>query len=400
MAPLQNSQAIPFARPSLGPEEEEAVLRVMRSGWLTTAGEAAAFEQEFSTFLNASHALAVNSATSGLHLALEALGVGQGDRVAMSPFTFTSCAEVCRYCGAEPFFVDIGEDSLLIDPNALEQRLRHGTGGEGERVKAVMPVHFAGEPCDMGAIGALARSRELRVVEDAAHAFPVSGEQGDVGTLGDVGVFSFYANKTITTGEGGMVITGDKSLADRMRLMRMHGIDRDVWDRYRSPGKRWYYEVVEAGFKYNMPDLLAAIGRVQLSRAEELKESRRRIAERYVARLADREYLRLPRPKGDHAWHLFVIRLVRKELSVDRDEFIRRLGELGIGASVHYLPLHLMPYWRNRLGLTPEMFPRATERYEEVVSLPIWPGMSEEQVERVVEAVRSVGDSAYRRNGR
>lgn len=396
MVPLQNSQAIPFARPSLGPEEEEAVLRVMRSGWLTTAGEAAAFEEEFATFLPAPKALAVNSATSGLHLALEALGLGPGDRVAMSPFTFTSCAEVCRYCGAEPSFVDIGEESLLIDPVALEELLHRRDEQKGS-IKAVMPVHLAGEPCDMAAIGALAKRYDLRVLEDAAHAFPVHGKEGALGTLGDVGVFSFYANKTITTGEGGMVVTGDKSLADRMRLMRMHGIDRDVWDRYRAPGKRWHYEVVEAGFKYNMPDLLAAIGRVQLSRAQELKESRRRIAATYLTRLADREYLRLPRPEGDHAWHLFIIRLVLEELSIDRDEFINRLAELGVGTSVHYIPLHLMPYWRNRLGLTPEMFPRATRRYREVVSLPIWPGMSEEQVERVAQAVRTVGDASYRR---
>lgn len=395
MAPLQNSQQIPFARPSLGAEEEEAVLRVMRSGWLTTAGETAAFEQEFAAFLGAPNALAVNSATSGLHLALEALGIGEGDRVAMSPYTFTSCAEVCRYCGAEPYFVDIREEGFLLDPLCLGEVLRRRDARD-RAIKAVMPVHIAGESCDMERIGALAEEYELRVIEDAAHAFPVTNDGAALGTLGDVGVFSFYANKTITTGEGGMVVTADDSLAQRMRLMRMHGIDRDVWDRYRNPGKRWYYEVVEAGFKYNMPDILAAIGRVQLSRAQELKESRRRIAEAYLEGLGEREYLRLPLPEGDHAWHLFILCLNLEQLAIDRDDFISRLAQLGIGASVHYVPLHLMPYWRDHLGLTPQMFPNATRRFREVISLPIWPGMSETQVERVIEAVRSVGDSAYR----
>jgi dTDP-4-amino-4,6-dideoxygalactose transaminase len=367
----------------------------MRSGWLTTAGEAAAFEDEFAEFLGVPFALAVNSATSGLHLALEALGVGGGDRVAMSPFTFTASAEVCRYCGAEPRFVDIGKDSFLMDPAALENALKEDTGSN-DTIKAVMPVHIAGEACEMGRIGEIARRRRLRILEDAAHAFPVASESGPLGALGDVGVFSFYATKTITTGEGGMVVTSQEELAKRMRLMRMHGIDRDVWNRYRSNGHHWYYEVVEAGFKYNMPDILAAIGRVQLGRAGSLKDRRKRIAERYLTALADRDYLTLPRPQGDHAWHLFILRLNLKRLTIDRDEFMRRLRELGVGVSVHYVPLHLMPYWKRRLGLTPQMFPNATRRYREVVSLPIWPDMSDAQVERTVEAVRKVGDAAYR----
>lgn len=396
MTPLPKSEPIPFARPSLGPEEEQAVLQVMRSGWLTTAGEATAFEAEFANYLDVPYALAVNSATSGLHLALEAAGVGPGDRVAMSPFTFTASAEVCRYCGAEPLFVDIGEESFLIDPERLRTALSAGDASTGP-VKAVMPVHIAGQPCDMARIKKIARQWELHIVEDAAHAFPVEGESGAVGTLGEVGVFSFYATKTITTGEGGMVVTSSEDLAKRMRLMRMHGIDRDVWNRYRGAGHHWYYEVVEAGFKYNMPDILAAIGRVQLRRAESLKERRRLIAERYLQALSDREYLTLPKPNGDHAWHLFILRLDLEHLTIDRDEFMSRMGELGVGVSVHYVPLHLMPYWKRRLSLSPAMFPNASRRYEEVVSLPIWPDMSDDQVERTIAAVRAVGDSAYRK---
>ena len=372
------------------------MLRVMRSGWLTTAGEAGAFEREFAERTGAAHALAVNSATSGLHLALEALGIGKGDRVAMSPYTFTASAEVCRYCGAEPHFVDIEEDGFLIDPEALESATAKDSN-ESRSIKGVMPIHIAGEGCDMASIRRIAGERDLFIVEDAAHAFPVRSGDATLGTQGDVGVFSFYATKTITTGEGGMVVTNDEGRAHRMRLMRMHGIDREVWDRYREPGKQWYYEVVEAGFKYNMPDLLAAIGRVQLRRAEELKRRREQIARHYLAGLSDREYLILPKWKDEHAWHLFVLRLKLEELSIGRNEFISRLGAAGIGASVHYRPLHLMPYWRERLGLRPEMFPNATRRYEEVVSLPIWPGMGESAVERIIENVKAICDAARRR---
>ncbi|MFW6214457.1 MAG: DegT/DnrJ/EryC1/StrS family aminotransferase [Alkalispirochaetaceae bacterium] len=396
MVPLPDQEPIPFARPHLGAEEEAAVLRVLRSGWLTTAGEAAAFESEFAAHLGVPFAMATNSATSGLHLALEALGISPGQRVAMSPYTFTASAEVCRYCGAEPLFVDIGEEGFLIDPDAFDRIARSPEGGE---LAAVMPVHIAGEPCDMVRIRETADACGLAVVEDAAHAFPLGTDLGPVGTLSDVGVFSFYANKTITTGEGGMVVTAHKELAERIRLMRMHGIDRDVWDRYRSRGAAWEYEVVEAGFKYNLPDILAAIGRVQLRRAVELKERRRRIAERYLDAFASRDYLILPRVAGDHAWHLFILRLRLEGLTIDRDGFIEELTALGIGSSVHYKPLHLMPYWRDRLTLTPEDFPNATRRFEEVVSLPLWPGMSEQQVDRTIEAVLTLGDRFRRRGG-
>ena len=389
MTPLPEQEPIPFARPSLGPEEEEAVLKVMRSGWLTTAGEARAFEAEFAEYLGIPYALAVNSATSGLHLALEAFGVGPGDRIAMSPYTFTASAEVCRYCGAEPYFVDIEADGFLLDPERL-------ANADPSGLRGVMPIHIAGEACNMEAIRAIARERELRIVEDAAHAFPVRTEAGYVGTLGDVGVFSFYATKTITTGEGGMVVTSDERTANRMRLMRTHGIDREVWDRYRGAGKPWYYEVVEAGFKYNMPDLLAAIGRVQLRRAERLKAERRAIAERYRNAFADRDYLTIQQENGDHSRHLFILRLNLEKLTLDRERFIAGLAARGVGTSVHYVPLHLMPYWRERLSLEPEMFPEATRRYREVVSLPIWPGMREDQVERTIAAVLEVGDHGYK----
>ncbi|MDR1637527.1 MAG: DegT/DnrJ/EryC1/StrS family aminotransferase [Treponema sp.] len=417
-------EPIPFARPLIGKGEEEAVLRVLRSGWLTTGGETLAFEREFAEFLGSPErespqgsirCLAVNSATSGLHLALEACGVRQGDLVLVPSFTFTSTAEVVRYLGAEPVFVDSLPGGFHIDPGALKatlERLAGGlpaypprsgglkAGGFGPRGRAaaVVPVHYGGLPCDMGAIRDIARSYKLRVVEDAAHSFPSlipgagkSGEAAFAGTLGDAGVFSFYATKTITTGEGGMVACRDPELAARIPVMRSHGIDRSIWNRYTDPRAPWYYSVVEAGYKYNLPDLLSALGRVQLSRSREFLSLREGIAARYNEAFSGDPHFTVPPGGPGNAWHLYPLRLNPGTLSVSRDEFARKLQEGGVGVSVHFIPLHTMPYYRNAYGLEEGDFPEALKTFKRVISLPIWQGMDGKMVEKVTAMVKALG---------
>ncbi|MFP4375912.1 MAG: DegT/DnrJ/EryC1/StrS family aminotransferase [Spirochaetales bacterium] len=382
---LPTNNPIPFHRPTLGVEEEAAVLRVLRSGWLTTAGEARAFEQEFAQQVAAAHALAVNSATAGLHLALEAVGVGPGDRVITTPYTFTSTAEVIRYLGADPIFVDIRGDDLNIDPAGVEAAL-----AASERVKAIVPVHFGGHPCEMETITALASRFAVAVVEDAAHAFPAHYKGRALGTWGDAGVYSFYATKTMTTGEGGMIVTNEERLAKRMSVMRLHGIDRDVWDRYTSRTPSRHYQVVDAGYKYNLPDLLAAVGRVQLTRAHGFAERRREIARRYRALLADASYIDLPTDSDDSSWHLFVIKLQPAKLRANRDEIMEMLAEQGIATSLHYIPLHLMPYYRDRYHFSANDFPISLGVYERAISLPIYPDLTDDEVERVAATLRAV----------
>jgi dTDP-4-amino-4,6-dideoxygalactose transaminase len=418
---------IPFARPHVGKEEEEAVLRVLNSGWLTTGGEALAFEKEFAAFLEGPggdapgvppvretsplRALAVNSATSGLHLALEACGVGPGDPVLLPSYTFTSTAEAARYLGAEPVFVDVRPGSFHMDPAALEKTLsrldaglpaypRNGGFGPRGKAKAVIPVHYGGLPCDMKRIMEIARYHGIRVIEDAAHSFPsripddpagsgTSSKDTFAGALGDAGVFSFYATKTITTGEGGMVVSRDKALAERISLMRSHGIDRVVWNRYTDKKASWYYEVVEAGFKYNIPDILAALGRVQLKKALFLLGKRQAIARRYDEAFGGDERFLLPPTGIGDARHLYPLRLKFEEPSLTRDGFIEKLQERGIGVSVHFIPLHIMPYYKKRYALEAEDFPESVKSFKGVISLPIWPGMEEIQVERVIAAVKT-----------
>lgn len=380
---------IPFARPSLGREEEEAVIAVMRTGWLTTGEVAARFEEEFARFAGCRHALALCSATAGLHLCLEALGVGPGSAVVTTPYTFAATAEVIRYMGADPLFVDIDRETLNIDPAALRRALeaRRKAGG---RVSAMIPVHVAGLPCDMTAIGEISREFGVPVVEDAAHAFPVRTGGRLVGTFGDAGVYSFYATKPITTGEGGMVVTDRDDLARRIRLMRLHGIDRDIWNRYTSATASWRYDVVAPGFKYNLTDMAAAIGRVQLTKADALLDRRKAIARRYREAFRGMDEL-VPPPAADaHAWHLFIVRLREGALSIDRERFIDELQARGIGVSVHFIPLHIMSYYRDTYGLRPEDFPVALECYRACMSLPLYPSMTDGEVERVVRAVTEI----------
>jgi len=383
-----NTEFLPFARPAIGKEEEEAVLEVLRSGWLTTGKVARAFEEEFSAFVGAKRALAVNSATSGLHLALEAVGVGPGSVVVTSPYTFASTAAVARHLGAEVRFCDIGADDCDIDPARLEELL-----AAEPHAAAVVPVHVGGDPCDMGRIVPACRSRRVAVIEDAAHAFPSRTGAGFAGTLGDIGVYSFYATKTITTGEGGMIVSNDPTLAARMATMRMHGFDREAWDRYTSPKASWYYEIVEAGYKYNLPDILAALGRAQLAKADRFLAERVSIADRYDAAFSDVDGLVLPPRKddGSHSWHLYALRVAGSagDDEAARDSLVARLTEAGIGSSVHFIPLHLMPYWARRYALRPSDFPEALARFRSSVSLPIWPGMGDAAVDRVIDTVVS-----------
>ncbi|MDR1956148.1 MAG: DegT/DnrJ/EryC1/StrS family aminotransferase [Treponema sp.] len=418
----RNNVDLPFARPCIGTAEEEAVLRVLRSGWLTTGGEALAFEKEFTEFLEGPHgppsgynplrSLTVNSATSGLHLALEACGVRAGDLVLVPAYTFVSTAEVVRYLGAEVVFVDIAPGTFHIDPHALEACLarlvrgdcaypqRDAPGGFGPQgaPKAVIPVHYGGLPCDMDAIMDIARRYGLKVIEDAAHAFPSQLRAGSwAGTIGDVGVFSFYATKTITTGEGGMVVSRDKEIIDRIALMRSHGIDRSVWNRYTDTKASWYYEVVAAGYKYNLPDILAALGRVQLARAGELLEMRKQIAAAYDAAFQDVACFSLPPTGPGDARHLYPLQLNLKGLSLSRDAFIEKIQAAGIGVSVHFIPLHSMPYYQNRYHLTAGDFPESMQRFQRIISLPIWAGMQRDQVERVIRVVKTIAGN-YRIN--
>jgi dTDP-4-amino-4,6-dideoxygalactose transaminase len=376
---------LPFALPEIGDEEIAEVVETLKSGWVTTGPKAKRFEDDFAAFLGAPglHALAVNSATAGLHLALEALGIGPGDEVITTTHTFTATAEVVRYLGADVVLVDIDPATFCIDVDAVEAAIT-------PRTRAVMPVHYGGLAADMPRLLALAKQRGLAVVEDAAHALPTTCGGKLIGTLeSDATVFSFYANKTITTGEGGMVVTRSEKLARRMKTMRLHGMSRDAFDRFTSTVPSWYYEIVAPGFKYNLTDIAAALGLQQLKKARRFQQQRERIASLYDQALADLP-LMLPAhaPAGDtHSWHLYVVRLT-DEAKIGRDVLIARLYAAGIGCSVHYIPLHLQPYWRDRYGLSAAQFPRSQHAYERLVSLPMYSRMVESDVLRVASALR------------
>ena len=377
---------LPFALPDITDAEIAAVAEAMRSGWVTTGPKAKAFEQAFAAYLGGGcEAIAVNSATAGLHLAVEAAGIGPGDEVIVPTMTFTATAEVVRYLGADPVLVDIDPATLNLDPRAVEAAIT-------PRTKAIMPVHYGGLSCDMSAIQAIAAHHKLAVIEDAAHALPTTWQGKLIGTLPTTAtVFSFYANKTITTGEGGMVITRDAQAAKRMRTMRLHGMDRDAFDRFRSTRPAWHYEIVAPGFKYNMTDVAAAMGLVQLQRLPGFLTRRQILAERYRQGLAGLP-LQLPpeAPAGDtHAWHLYVVRLL-PGARLGRDELIAQLSARGIGTSVHYIPLHRHPYWRERYALRPESFPEAERAFHAMLTLPLYTVMSDIDTDRVVAALREL----------
>jgi perosamine synthetase len=373
---------LPYHVPQIDAEEIAAVVATLRSGWITTGSRVKHFEEEFRIFVGARHAIAVNSCTAALHLALEAVGVGEGDDVIIPTMTFAATAEVVAYFRARPVLVDCLPDTLNIDPAGIEAALT-------EKSKAIIPVHFAGQPCDMDRIMSFARSHRLAVIEDAAHALPAAHRGRMIGTIGDMTCFSFYATKTITTGEGGMVTTARDDLADRMRMMSLHGISRDAWTRYAANGS-WSYEILEPGYKYNLTDIAAAIGIEQLKKCCAFWNARRRIAAMYDAAFADLPDIRTPARRADlgHAWHLYVIQLECERLRIDRREFIEELKRENIGTSVHFIPLHLHPYYREKYGYRPGDFPCASAVSARTVSLPIFPGMTDADVSDVIAAVR------------
>jgi dTDP-4-amino-4,6-dideoxygalactose transaminase len=376
---------LPFALPEIGDDEIAEVIDTLQSGWITTGPKARRFEHAFAEFLgdDALECVAVNSATAGLHLALEALCIGPGDEVITTTHTFTATAEVVRYLGADVKLVDVDPTTLNIDPRAVEAAI-------GPRTKAVIPVHYAGLAANMPAILDIARRHGLKVIEDAAHALPATCGGRLVGTLdSNATVFSFYANKTITTGEGGMLVTRDAALAKRARVMRLHGMSRDAFDRFTAKVPSWYYEILAPGFKYNLTDLAAALGLHQLKKARAFQQRRAEIAAAYDAAFATLPLVTPPGPvPGDlHAWHLYVLRL-RDDAGMERDRLIERLFEHGIGCSVHYIPLHVQPYWRDRYALRPEDFQYSQRAYERMLSLPVYTRMTQADVQRVVEAVR------------
>ncbi|RRS04403.1 DegT/DnrJ/EryC1/StrS aminotransferase family protein [Aquabacterium soli] len=386
MSTDQSLPFLPFALPEIGEEEIAEVADALRSGWVTTGPKTRRFEQAFVELLgdDSLQAIAVNSATAGLHLALEALGIGPGDEVITTTHTFTATAEVVRYLGADVKLVDIDPATLNIDPVAIEAAITPAT-------KAIMPVHYAGLAVDMDAIYAIAHKHGLKVIEDAAHSLPTTYKGQLVGTLkSDAVVFSFYANKTMTTGEGGMLVTRDADLAARAKVMRLHGINRDAFDRFTAKVPSWYYEIVAPGFKYNLTDIAAALGLHQLKRLPGFQVRREQIAQRYDEAFADLPIIRPPRPvhAGDtHSWHLYVIRL-SDGTTVQRDAFIDSLFADGIGVSVHYIPLHLHPYWKERYDLRPEQFPHSQKAFERMLTLPLYTRMTDADVERVIASVR------------
>ena len=377
---------IPYSKPSISEEEIKKVIEVMKSGWLTSGPKVIQFENDFKTFIskeNNLEAISVNSATSGLHLALEACGIGGGDEIITTSLTFTATAEVARYLGAEVKFIDIEPNSMNIDVKQIRKKITKNT-------KAIIAVHYAGLSCEMDEIFKIAKEFDLKVIEDAAHALPSSYLGSLIGSLrSDATVFSFYANKNITTGEGGMVVTRSEDMAKRMRLMRLHGMDRDAYDRFTSQKGSWYYEIIAPGFKYNLTDLSAAIGIEQLKKLPMLHEKRKKLANKYFDELKDLPII-LPSDapaKECHSWHLFVIRL-KKDLKITRDELIKKMNKDGIGTSVHYVPLHLQPYWKNRYELDTKDFKETNKAYNSMVRIPLYPDLSEEDQERVIMSLQ------------
>lgn len=385
----QTVEPIPFALPDITEREISGVVDTLRSNWVTTGPKVREFERRFADAVTAKHAIAVNSCTAAMHLALEALDVKPADRVYMAPYTFAATAEVVRYLGATPVFVDIDPRTLNIDTVRLSERLEHDKTEYPEKARVVMPVHIAGLPVDMEAIWSIARAHNLAVVEDAAHAFPASRSGRRVGWMpADVRgavCYSFYATKTITTAEGGMLVTPHEALADRARSMSLHGLSRAAWSRYESGGS-WRYDIVAPGFKYNLTDIAAALGLAQLDRVDEMVAARREIAARYTRAFGSYDGLTLPAddPEVDHPWHLYVLRVADESA---RDSLAARLGDEHIGYSVHFIPLHLHSYYRDTYGYRPEDFPIATREFERALSLPIFSAMSDRQVDRVISVV-------------
>ena len=375
---------LPFARPDVDDDEIREVTEAILSGWVTTGPKTKEFERQFAAAVGAKHAIAVNSCTAALHLALEAAGVRAGDEVITTPYTFAASAEVIRYFDARPVLVDVDAETLNIRPELIEPAVTAKT-------KAILPVHIAGASADLDPILEVARRHGLTVVEDAAHAFPTRYKGRMVGSIGHFTCFSFYATKTITTGEGGMITTDDDTLAERCRIMSLHGISKDAWKRYTAEGS-WYYEIMAPGFKYNMTDIAAALGLAQLRKAERMYRRRQEIAARYNGAFSTMPELQVPGVPAysTHAWHLYMLRLRLERLVIDRAAFIERLREHNIGVSVHFIPLHVHPYYRETYGYAPGDLPVAYRQYLREISLPIYSTMSDDDVESVIAAVTDI----------
>ncbi len=402
---MSTEMRVPFLRPNLGEEEISEVLDTLRSGWLTSGPKVKRFEAEFAAAVNAEHAVALNSCTAALHLAVEALNLKAGEGVLVPTMTFAATAEIIRYAGGIPVLVDCDPVTHNMDLDDAEFKLQQLKTGKVKaslpadmRVVGIIPVHVGGLMMNVDAIQRFAARHNLWVVEDAAHAFPAAWRRGPEsdwkqcgGNTAQVSCFSFYANKTITTGEGGMAVTDDSELADRIRLMSLHGLSHDAWGRY-SGGNSWDYRIIAPGFKYNLTDIAAGIGIGQLAKAEQMRRERETIAHYYLQQLADVEEIQLPAadPNRIHSWHLFPIKLRVESLSIDRNTFMEELKTAGVGCSVHWRPLHLHPYYEQTFGWRSNDFPVATAEWLRLISLPIFPGMTEYEIGHVIDSVRNV----------
>ena len=375
---MANNRFIPFSRPWIDDTEIEAVSQVLASKWISTGNRVREFERAFAEYLGVKHAIAVSSCTAALHLSLVVAGIGSDDEVITTPYTFTATAEAIRYVGAKPVFVDIHPDTLNIDTSKVEQAIT-------PRTKAILPVHIAGIPCDMNALQDISQRHNLTLIDDAAHAIPVEYRGQHIGSIGDLSAFSFYANKNLTTGEGGMITTNSDAFAEPLRTMRLHGIDKDAWAR-QSQRNIWHYDITTEGYKYNMTDIQAAMGLCQLMKLNKQHERRRNFAQIYQTELAKFAQITTPvAPDNarEHAWHLYIIQLQ----TGNRDAFVEALSEANIECSVHYIPLHLFEFYQERYGYRVGDFPCAEAAFERVVSLPLHPGLTEDDVHIVINAI-------------
>jgi len=375
---------IPFHKPHITEEEINEVIDTIRSGWWTTGPKTIKFEKEFNSFIGCKYSVSANSWTAAAHLALEAIGLQKGDEVIIPAITFTATAEIICYFGAKPVIVDVEGSTFNIDTNCIEKAITKNT-------KAIIPVHYGGQPCDIDEITEIAKKYSVKVIEDAAHAIPAFYKGKRIGTISDVTCFSFYATKTLATGEGGMLCTNDQAIAERSSIMRLHGINSDAWKRYTSEGS-WFYEVVAPGFKYNFTDIQAALGLVQLKKINFLWECRKEINDQYNNGFASNEFIKTYFVKEDRvsAYHLYPILLELDKLTISRSQFIDELKNLGIGASVHFIPLYRHPYYRDTFQLELKDFPVSEKIYPGLVTLPIWPGMKSEEIQRVIDGVDSI----------
>jgi len=371
-------------QPLIGKEEIEEITESLESGWITTGPKVKEFEEKFSNYLGCKHAIAVNSCTSALHLSLAVEDIGRGDEVITSPFTFVSTMNVIEYQGAKPILADIDEDTFNLDPEKVEEKINKNT-------KAIIPVHYGGQPCEMGEIMGIAEEHDLLVIEDAAHALGAEYEGQKIGSIGDYTCFSFYATKNLTTSEGGMITTDHSDSADKLVNLSLHGMNRDAWKRYTETGS-WYYEVNALGFKYNMTDLQASLGLRQLDKFEEMQKRREEIAEKYDESFKELDEIETPHVKENvkHAWHLYPIRIRDDLLKIGRNYFIEALKEENIGTSVHFIPVHMHRYYKEKYDYKPEDYTCAKKAYEREISIPLYPKMTDEDVDDVIEGVKKI----------